>query len=111
MRLFSIKIGWEDFKSKDNDSSAEENSSCEAVKPNTAELNIRLKFEYITEVAPKISNFQADKMKPSYLNVIVAKPVRSEKPVYYVYLGIGKHAAVYKRTTEQISPPMLVDFN
>lgn len=60
---------------------------------------MKLKFDYITECSPKISNFQADKMKPSYLKVI------GLDPTYFVYTGVGKHATVFKRDFDSISPP------
>ena len=39
-------------------------------------------------------------MKPSYLKVI------GSDPTYYVYTGVGKHAAVFKREFDSISPPL-----
>jgi hypothetical protein len=45
-------------------------SSDDSDDPQTRNQTPRLKFEYITEVIPKISNFSADKLKPGYFNVL-----------------------------------------
>lgn len=57
----------------------------------------KLRFEYITEVAPKISNFRADKMKPGYLSILPSTD-RTEDQAFYIYTGVGVHQVVYKQT-------------
>ena len=91
LRLFTIQIGWENAKIKDNNTSLSDDSSGDAKTSAT-----RLKFEYITEVAPKISNFRADKMKPGYLNILPSSD--NEDPAFYIYTGVGVHQVVYKQT-------------
>jgi hypothetical protein len=77
LRLLTVQIGWDD--TRDNRSNGSQDPSP------------YLKFEYITEVAPKISNFQADKMKPGYMTVLKS----TQDSSFYIYTGIGKHSVVF----------------
>jgi len=65
LRLFSIQIGWDS-----QPRGARSNNSDDSDEHTTQSLAPRLKFEYISEVIPKISNFSADKLKPGYFNVL-----------------------------------------
>lgn len=101
MRLVTVVIGWEDSFFKDTHSNSSFDSK--GAKPIPA---ARLKFEYITEVAPKISNFQADKMKPGYMQVLLDDTQKA----FYVYTGVGKHSVVYKQQLAFVSMPKVEDY-
>ena len=83
-----FRSGWEDSFFKDTHSNSSFDSKGAKPIPSA-----RLKFEYITEVAPKISNFQAEKMKPGYMQVLSD----DTKKAFYIYTGVGKHSVVYKQ--------------
>lgn len=99
LRLFSIQIGWNSHPRGTRTSSDDsDDQQTQAPWP-------RLRFEYITEVIPKISNFSADKLKPGYFNVL-SQPQDSET-AFYFYTGIGRHTLVYKQMQATISTPKL----
>ena len=80
MKLFSVKIKWASQDAKENESSSdsdfggtskkltdemaeerdvirEESKAAEQLKKKNASSDLKLKFEYVTEVMPKVSNF------------------------------------------------------
>lgn len=96
-----MQIGWDDIRVKDTTSNSSQDDSASKPAPSR-----RLKFEYITEVAPKISNFQADKAKPGYLVVLADEAEKA----FYIYTGVGKHSVVYKQTMANVSMPKVDDY-
>lgn len=95
MRLLTVQIGVSQL-TKEEQSVSDESGNESGKTP-------RLKFEYITEVTPKITNFQAEKQKPGYLSVISQSD--SDDHYFFVYTGVGKHSVVYKQPLISVMAP------
>ena len=72
---------------------------------------MKLKFEFVTEVMPKISNFSGEKQKPSFIKVVSVADDTSEDGMttFYVYTGVGIQSVVFKRKWDEVSPPFQDD--
>ena len=61
-------------------------------KKKGASSDLKLKFEYISEVSPKITNFQGKEQKPSFINVLSKlndSPEEEGPASFYIYTAVG----------------------
>ena len=129
MKLISVKIKWASQDSKEQDSSSESDfgnnkkqtdemgKEKDAAIEETKQLvtgdskkkpDLKLKFEYVSEVSPKISNFSGEKQKPSFIKVVSAaneSPEEEGPTTFYIYTSVGNQSVVFKRKWEDVSPP------
>ena len=86
MRLLTIQVS---LRVREDQSQSDDSGSDSVKQP------AKPKFEFILEVSPKITNFQAEKQKPGYLSIV--QKMISDELQFYVYTGVGKHSVVYKQ--------------
>lgn len=138
LKLITVKMRWAPIETNfhpDEDNSNESDNGNEESKlggkatmiagkddkANGSGSKWKLKFDYVTSLAPKIENFKGDKHKPEYLNVIEAAEEaylsqeedddedsngnnRSDErdkvetnAVFYIYTGVGSQSVTFKR--------------